>query len=117
MSGPFGTDRDHAGHEGWTIEQVHAGLRSWLPRYRPDVILLMVGTNDVWSGADPNRGSERLAQLLDEVARRAPDVEVLVAAIPPFADRELDRRAGAYDAAMRRGARAAHSRAAAQLRR
>ena len=100
-SGPFGTDRDHAGHEGWTIAQVHAGLRSWLPRHRPDVILLMVGTNDLWWGADSDHAPERLAELLDDVSRRAPDVEILVAAIPPFADRELDRRAVAFNMAVR----------------
>lgn len=100
-SGPFGTPRAHAGHEGWTIEQVHAGLRSWLPRHRPDVVLLMIGTNDVWWGEAPEHAPARLAALLDDVARRAPDADVLVAAIPPFADRELGRRAVAYNATVR----------------
>lgn len=101
VSGPADADRDHAGHDGWTIDQVRAGLRSWLPRFRPDVILLMVGTNDIWWGAAPDQAAPRLAALLDDVARRSPEAELVVAAIPPFADRELDGRAVAFNASLR----------------
>jgi len=41
--------RAHEGHPGWTISGIH-GLRSIWQRLKPDVVLLMAGTNDVGQG-------------------------------------------------------------------
>ena len=40
-------DRDHEGHPGWEIAQLDARVRGWLTHYRPDIVLLHIGTNDV----------------------------------------------------------------------
>lgn len=40
---------NNEGHAGWTIQQIQKGIDSqgWLETYRPDVILLHIGTNDL----------------------------------------------------------------------
>src|SRR5689334_14209982 len=41
-------DKDHEGHPGWTIAQLEELLPQSLPHYRPDLILLVIGTNDLF---------------------------------------------------------------------
>jgi lysophospholipase L1-like esterase len=58
---------NNEGHVGWTIPQLKNGIDSnrWLEIYRPDLILLHIGTNDIFQGkaaAAPGK----LAALIDE---------------------------------------------------
>lgn len=43
-------DKDHEGHRGWRADQLLASLPSWLGGYTPDIVLLHVGTNDMFMG-------------------------------------------------------------------
>ena len=40
-------DRNHEGHSGWRIDEIHASIDGWLTTYQPEVVLLLIGTNDV----------------------------------------------------------------------
>jgi lysophospholipase L1-like esterase len=72
-------DPDNEGHPGWTIAQITAHADRWLAAYRPDVILLHIGTNDV---ARRNRHvPAKLAVLLDRIAADTPGTQVFVAKI------------------------------------
>jgi lysophospholipase L1-like esterase len=88
------------GHPGWTIQQLRDGIDSngWLETYRPDLILLHIGTNDLrQGGADAAPGS--LSALLDDILSRLPRTRVLVAQIIPFR-RGSDPVHRAYNAAI-----------------
>ncbi|NJO19795.1 MAG: hypothetical protein HC838_06605 [Spirulinaceae cyanobacterium RM2_2_10] len=43
-------EREHEGHSGWKIAQIHQRLTGWLATTQPDIILLLIGTNDIAQG-------------------------------------------------------------------
>jgi lysophospholipase L1-like esterase len=72
-------DPDNEGHKGWTIAQLSARVDDWLATYRPDVILLHIGTNDMVRGNQD--AAADLDALLGRIAADAPDAQVFVAKI------------------------------------
>lgn len=80
---------DHGGSGGWTIgafpsSQEFGGADvDWIGS-RPDLVLLMIGTNDMQWGQTKG-APERLGQLLDKIWADVLDAVVLVARITPFA--------------------------------
>jgi len=77
-------DPDNEGHKGWTIAQLAARVDDWLTTYRPDVILLHIGTNDMVRGNQD--AAADLAALLDRIAADRPDAQVFVAKIVGLGD-------------------------------
>ncbi len=81
-------DKDHQGHPGWEIINGFHGsisnyIDQWLAEQKPDVVLLMIGTNDTYNKSGSEVAS-RLSGLLDKIAANPSfDGEVLVASIPP----------------------------------
>jgi lysophospholipase L1-like esterase len=78
---------NNEGHPGWTIRRLMKGIDSagWLETYRPDIVLLHIGTNDLrprvgGAAAAP----DNLSALLDDILRRLPRAHVIVAQIIPF---------------------------------
>ncbi|GIM93333.1 SGNH/GDSL hydrolase family protein [Paractinoplanes toevensis] len=104
MRSGTGPDRDNEGHKGWTIAQIAARVDGWLATYRPDVILLHIGTNDMVRGVPD--APRRLDRLLDRIAAARPDAQVFVARIVGIADDRgvgtRMRRTAAYNAAVAR---------------
>ena len=45
-------DRNHEGHPGWRIDQIHDNIGGWLGAANPDIILLHIGANDFVQGRD-----------------------------------------------------------------
>ena len=72
-----GADPDNEGHPGWTIRQLTERIDDWLDAYRPDVVLLHNGTNDMYRGVPDPAGA--LAELLDRIHADRPGAQVLVA--------------------------------------
>jgi lysophospholipase L1-like esterase len=100
-NGPEGfTDREHEGHVGWTIDQlaVHAG--EWVRASRPDVVLLMIGTNDVAVGARLESAPARLAQMVRDIHVAAPAARILLSTIPPTRIRAWEPRMKAFNGAL-----------------
>jgi lysophospholipase L1-like esterase len=82
-NGPAGLgDRNHEGHSGWTIAQIDGNIVNWLNTYRPQTILLHIGTNDMIG----NMGGApaRLSGLLDRITDHSPDTKVFVSTIIPL---------------------------------
>jgi lysophospholipase L1-like esterase len=82
-NGPAGLgDRNHEGHSGWTIAQIDGNIVNWLNTYRPQTILLHIGTNDMIR----NMGGApaRLSGLLDRITDHSPDTKVFVSTIIPL---------------------------------
>ena len=82
--------QNHEGYTGHTIERIRTEL---LPKIAnsafnpaPHVVLLMVGTEDMFAGtlAEQMSASQRVGPLLDELVRLAPKALIVVAKIIPL---------------------------------
>jgi lysophospholipase L1-like esterase len=99
--------RAHEGHSGWTIDAVGSimtGLqviaKDRVSTYHPDVVLLMVGTNDVQSNVDLPNAPARLSILLDTIVEARTDVAIVVSTIPPTTDDTQNMNVDAFNAAL-----------------
>lgn len=76
-------DKTHEGHPGWTIKQIAASIDEWLNTAQPDLILLMIGTNDT-SRSSLRTMIENFSDLIDKITACCPHAQLLVASIPPI---------------------------------
>ena len=99
VSGPSNIDRDHEGRGGLTIDELTDNINSTqgfnspvAPLYttiesalsdRPDLVLLMAGTNDILQGDSVNNALNELATLVDRITADSPNTDVLVASLIP----------------------------------
>ncbi|HZL20469.1 MAG TPA: SGNH/GDSL hydrolase family protein [Polyangia bacterium] len=82
--------KGNEGHSGYSIDDSSqtSGIAGALTdgaisTYRPNVILLMIGTNDMHYSIDLPNAPTRLGNLLDEITADAPNALVVVATIIP----------------------------------
>jgi lysophospholipase L1-like esterase len=78
-------DRDHEGHSGYTIAQAQGQVQGWLDSASPDVVLLMLGTNDLKGAAavSPSVALDRLRTLIGTIRSHRSSPHVIVSTIPP----------------------------------
>ncbi len=93
-------DRDNEGHPGWKIEDIAGSVDGWLATYRPEVVLLHVGTNDMKQNRDVARAPERLSALIDRILAGAPTATVVASSLPPIPDAETYARINAFNASL-----------------
>ncbi|GAA4635351.1 hypothetical protein GCM10023196_080480 [Actinoallomurus vinaceus] len=93
-------DRDHEGHPGWRMGQIYLQVRSWLRSYRPQVVLLDIGTNDILQNKELEHAPSRLSMLINLITTTSPETRVYVATIGPFARPIDEARAQRYNAAI-----------------
>ncbi len=77
--------RAHEGHPGWTISMI-AGLRSKWQALRPDVVLLMAGTNDVGQGHSNASMATDYDALLAALRSDLPSARIFVTTILALPD-------------------------------
>jgi len=101
-SSPAGLgDHDHEGHPGWRVDQLDAGIVTWIRLARPRTVLLHAGTNDLNQNHDVATTPARLGALIDRIRSLAPLAEVFVAQITPIPDDAvLEGRVRAFNAAL-----------------
>ena len=82
---PLGQDH-HRGYEGWGVSQIAANIVSWLKADRPDVVMLMIGINDIPSGSSktPTAVETGLKSLVQTIVTESPNAQVIVAQITPY---------------------------------
>jgi len=84
--------RNHEGHPGYTIDDsaTTSGISPLVDQSiatnHPQIILLMIGTNDVNRDIDVANAPRRLGTLLDRLINDAPNALVVVAKITPTPD-------------------------------
>jgi len=93
-------DRDHEGHSGWRIAQIDSQISGWLAATNPRTVLLHIGTNDVGQNDNLSQAPARLSALIDKIRTGAPNADVFVASIIPFADPTAEARVRTYNAAI-----------------
>ena len=75
------SDPEHEGHSGWRIDQIASIATGAITQYRPNIVLLHIGSNDLNGNFQVDTAPNRLAALIDQIFSAAPDATVLVAAI------------------------------------
>jgi lysophospholipase L1-like esterase len=138
---PVSTDLNsfrHDGHSGFRIDQVETDLQSsdpssgsdggyWMTggsghsAIHPDVVVLLIGTNDILQAFDPGRHypggyqgtseaerdqfvsdmTQRLWSLLAELEHLDPGLRLVLCTIPPLGLQTRDPTVAAYDQALR----------------
>lgn len=94
-------DKDHEGHSGWRIRDIRSQIQPWLQQTQPDIVLLIIGSNDILKNDAAETASDRLQGLLDEILAQVPNVKIVVGSIPPMADPARDRQVRAYNAKLK----------------
>jgi lysophospholipase L1-like esterase len=81
-------DTDHEGHWGWRADRFlnNNNIRNWATTHRPDVVLIHLGTNDIFNGQSVSGTINEISQIIDEMRSVNPDIIVLVAQIIPTSD-------------------------------
>jgi len=75
-------DPDHEGHSGWRADEIRDNIFDWLVVNPADIILLHIGTNDVFFDTqDPDAITAEVSQILDEIDRYSTDIQVILALI------------------------------------
>lgn len=91
--------KNHEGHDGYTVDSGFSkygtpGISSLIPSPAfstiPDIVLLMIGTNDITSTSSPGSTSTRLDGLLGKIVAAAPNALVVVAKITPVSYSSTD---------------------------
>ncbi|GHJ08704.1 hypothetical protein TPA0907_30710 [Micromonospora humidisoli] len=91
-------DPDHEGHPGWRIDQIDKLATSCsIPSYRPNVVTLHIGTNDMRSSEGAEGAPKRLRALIEDVLDQAPETTVLVATLILSNDPAVNARVQDYN--------------------
>ncbi len=78
-------DHDHEGHPRFGIEQIAGSVNTWIASTQPNIILLMIGTNDTawWTAENADQIGARHNALIDQLRTARPKAWIFVASIPP----------------------------------
>jgi len=74
----------HEGHSGWVISQIAGIANDAIATYRPNVVLLHIGTNDMNNAVDPpgsTAAQARLGNLIDQILAADPQLTLVVSTI------------------------------------
>ncbi|GGL06546.1 hypothetical protein GCM10012284_46020 [Mangrovihabitans endophyticus] len=105
-----GADNDHEGHSGWTIARIAGNVDGWLRRYRPDVVLLHLGTNDMRSDQRARGAQDRFAVLIRRIRHQVPGAQIMVAKLIGSSKEANQRRIDTFNDALTDIVRAAGAR-------
>jgi lysophospholipase L1-like esterase len=94
------SDPDNEGHSGYRIDQIAALADASLTRYRPNVVTLEIGTNDLNGSYQPSTATARLKSLVNQVTADVPDATVLVASLVVSTSGSEEQYRAAYNQAI-----------------
>jgi lysophospholipase L1-like esterase len=87
----------HEGHSGWKIADLDQQVGIWLSTYQPDIVLLLIGTNDILYGEFEGM-PERYGTLIDHIFGVKPDTWLIVSRIPPIGETALNTQVESFNA-------------------
>lgn len=90
-------DNEHEGYTGFSIDRisdsitgVRSGIKSLMPKriekFQPDVVTLMIGTNDILSHYELDTAGDRLEEVIDLAFEKMPEGSVMFLATIPDMD-------------------------------
>lgn len=79
-------DGDNEGHGGFLAVNIANQnlLPGWLSATQPDIVMMHLGTNDVWSALSPAVILTAFSKLVDQMRTQNPNMKILVAQILPM---------------------------------
>jgi lysophospholipase L1-like esterase/chitodextrinase len=77
-------DNDHEGHSGYTAEQIADLAHTQTALYKPDIILLMAGTNDMFDPSQRAAAGQDMNKMLNQISEALPNTQVVMSSIPPI---------------------------------
>ncbi len=93
-------DNDHEGHSGKYLADIKAGLENSI-QARPNVILLMGGTNNMDKEVDLDGAPGLMTDIIDALFHAAPDATVLVAPITWANDARMQKHTDKFNKALK----------------
>ncbi len=92
-------DKNHEGHSGWTISQIDTNINGWMDTYKPKIVLLHIGTNDIGQNLDLANAPNRLSALIDKICAKLPaGGKLYVATLVPLSGQ--DAKINSYNSAI-----------------
>ena len=80
-------DVDHQGWPGARTDMLRSRIDDWLRQIDdPDVVLLLIGTNDLWQNKTVAATLANLDSLISDIAIRRPFARIIVSNLPPRTD-------------------------------
>lgn len=80
----LGVGEGHEGHPGWLSADVLGVMPAWMERTRPDVVLLHIGTNDIYENRPVTETAANIEAIVETVGRFGPSAWCLVGTPGPF---------------------------------
>jgi acyl-CoA thioesterase-1 len=76
-------DADHEGYWGYRVDQILPFISEKVVTYSPDMVLIHLGSNDVFQEQSIESTIEELGSVIDQVRIHKPDVAILLAQVIP----------------------------------
>ncbi|CAN9411422.1 unnamed protein product [Alternaria alternata] len=82
----FQYDGENEGHGGFLAVNIanQNQLPGWLSSTKPDIVMMHLGTNDVWSNRSPQEITTAFSKLVDQMRASKPTMKILAAKIIPM---------------------------------
>ena len=86
-------DLDHEGHSGWTAHQMmhppawdstRGNIHMWLQQYAPDIVLIELGTNDVFQCRTAAEFTNDLREIITILRSRRAAVKIIIVSVLPL---------------------------------
>ncbi|KAF7332586.1 Lipolytic enzyme [Mycena kentingensis (nom. inval.)] len=88
------------GYPGFVINQVLDKSNAAMPVQNPNIVTILVGTNDMLQNNDPANAPARLTTLIQSILDAPPLTLVVVSSLPPTSDSAANARVNTYNAAL-----------------
>ena len=81
-------DKNHEGHSGWKIRDIRANIDSYINSAQPDLVLLMLGSNDMYANDDLPNAPGRLQELVQRINILRPGVTTILSTVTNRSDQQ-----------------------------
>lgn len=78
-----GWDKNHEGHWGWRADQILNRMGTWANKFKPDIALIHLGTNDMYQSQSVSSTISELSKIIDRLRSANSKVTILLAKIIP----------------------------------
>lgn len=93
---PF--DQDMEGHAGFGSAELAAGVSGWAAQTQPQIVLLLIGANDIQEGFSINSALTNVRKIINRLRLVNPNVKILLGLEPPLAG--YNSRVRAYNSGL-----------------
>ncbi len=81
---PYNFDQSHEGIAGATTYDIAQGIAGWASATQPDVVLLLIGANDLEAGSSPAEAIYNIRSTIVTLRQINPNISILWAMLPPI---------------------------------